>query len=53
MVFPLISGRKVALNCGSGLRRFNATFPPDIKGKTLLSSWLFLVKGPINSKTQI
>ena len=30
-VFPLILGGKVALNCGSGLRRFNATFPPDIK----------------------
>ena len=24
------------LNRGSGLRRFNATFPPNIKGKTLL-----------------
>ena len=35
-VFPSISGGKVALNHGSGLRRFNATFPPDIKGKTLL-----------------
>ena len=33
-VFPLISGGKVELNRGSGLRRFNATFPPNIKGKT-------------------
>ena len=35
-VFPFISGGKVALNRGSGLRRFNATFPPNIKGKTLV-----------------
>ena len=34
-VFPLISGGKVALNRSRGLRRFNATFTPDIKGKTL------------------
>ena len=33
--FPLISGGRVALNRGSDLRRFNETFPPNIKGKTL------------------
>ena len=44
-VFPLISGGKVALNHGSGLRRFNATFPPDIKGKSLgVSDATFEVK---------
>ena len=32
-VFPLISGGKVALNGGSGLRRFNATFPPILREK--------------------
>ena len=36
-VFPLILGGKDALNRGSSLRRFNANFPPDIKGKTLRS----------------
>ena len=35
-VFPLISGGKVALNRLRPLPRFYATFPPDIKGKTLL-----------------
>ena len=30
-----MSGGKLALNLGSGLRRFDATFPPDIKRKTL------------------
>ena len=37
IVFPLISGGKVALNRLRPLLRFNATFPdpPDIKGKTL------------------
>ena len=34
-VFPLILGGKVALNCLRPLSWFNATFPPDIKGKTL------------------
>ena len=34
-VFPLISGVKVALNRLRPRERFNATFPPDIKGKTL------------------
>ena len=34
-VFPIISGGKVGINRGSGLRRFYATFPADIKGKTL------------------
>ena len=34
-VFFSISEEKVALNRGSGLGRFNATFPPKIKGKTL------------------
>ena len=37
-VFPLISGGKVALNHLRPLPRFNATFPPDIKGKTLVGS---------------
>ena len=32
-VFPLISGGKVALNRGSGRRRFNATFSPILRGK--------------------
>ena len=36
--FPLISGGKVALNRGSGVRRFNATFPPDIRGKMLVKT---------------
>ena len=34
-VFPLISGGKVPLNRHRPLPRFDATFPPDIKGKTL------------------
>ena len=34
-MFPLISGGKIALNHGSGLRRFNTTFRPNIKGETL------------------
>ena len=33
-VFPLISGGKGALNRLRPLPPFNATFPPDIKGKT-------------------
>ena len=38
-------GGKVALNRGSGLRRFNTTFPPDIKGKTLANILVFLFRG--------
>ena len=59
-VFPLISGGKVALNRGSGLRRFNATFPPDIKGKTLYQvtttstgNGITLSSGPITPKERL
>ena len=38
-VFPLILGGKVALNRLRPLPRFNATFPPNIKGKTLLVAY--------------
>ena len=40
-VFPLILGGKVALNRLRPLPQFNATFPPDIKEKTLWSFWIY------------